>query len=149
MPVGWRRTRDGSDGLVASGGSLVDEVLEVMGVFVRARCAGSEGEAEEGEVVGGGDDAGLRGATHVYADSGEVDAEVGDGRRVGEAEGDLEFVARARRGLQGGGVVGVWVRRFVFLPGPGPWQPAYPRSRIFFVSLASERQELLIDETTN
>ena len=135
--------------MLAAGGSLVDEVLEVMGVFVCARWVGFEGEAEEDEIIGGGDNAGLRGANLLYADSGVVDAEVGDGRRVGEAEGDLEFVARARRGLQGGGVVGVWVRRFVFLPGPGPWQPAYPRSRIFFVSLASERQELLIDETTN
>ena len=103
MPVTWRRTRDGSDGLVAAGVSSVDEVLEEMGVVFCARRAGSEGEAEEDEVIGGGDDAGLRGAT-IF---GAVHAEVGDGRRLGEAEGDLEFVPRAGLGLDGGGVVEV------------------------------------------
>lgn len=99
MPVGSRGTRNRSDGGLAAGGSLVDEVLE-MGVFFCAPWAGSEGEAEEHELIVGGDDAGLRGVTNF----GAVDAEVGDGGRVGETKGDLEFVARARRGLHGGGV---------------------------------------------
>ena len=94
--VCWRR-RDPLDDALAAGEGLVDKVLE----------GGSDGEAEEGEVIGGGDDAGLRGAKLLYADSGKVDAEVRDGRRVSEAEGHLEFVARARRGLHGGGVVAV------------------------------------------
>ena len=93
--------------MLATGGSLVDEVLEVLGVFVCARWVGFEGEAEEDEIIGGGDDAGLRGANLLYADPGKVDAEVGDGRRVGEAEADLEFVPRAGPALHGGGVVAV------------------------------------------
>lgn len=80
-----RRTRDGFQRrrIVASA-SLVDEVLAVLhGV------AAGEGEDEEDEVLVREHDLGLSG--QVLGRS--MDAEVGERRRVGEAEGDPYGVA--------------------------------------------------------
>jgi len=56
--------------------------------------ADGEGEAEEDEALGRGVDLGLH--REVLAiEPGAVDAEVGDGRRVGQAEGDPDGVAGA------------------------------------------------------
>ena len=90
-----------------------------MAVFFSARRAGSEGEAEEDELIGGGDDAGLRGANIFYADRGAVDAEVGDDRRVREKEGHPDDVAGPRPGFRGGGVLAVVVAGILLEDNPG------------------------------
>ena len=70
---------------------LVDKVL----VEPRSPTVSPGTEAEEHEVIDRGDDHGL-GRQDVALELGAVDAEVGDGGRVGETKGDLEFMARAR-----------------------------------------------------
>ena len=66
--------------------------------------ADGEGEAEEDEALGRGVDLGLHREV-LAVEPGAVDAEVGDGRRVGQAEGELEGVAGAGNGFGGGGVL--------------------------------------------
>ena len=95
-------------------GGAVDGVVEV-GSAVEENPEGVAGGIGAGGIGGGG----LK-EVAVKDPAMAAGAEKGLGARV-------TWTTRSVRA--------VWVR-FVSLPRPGPWQPAYPRSRNFFLSVA-------------
>ena len=96
--------RDGSERWWLAPAGLVDEALVEARVPTGAPGANGEREAEEYEVLGREENQWL--AREVVAlEVGAVDVQSGDGRRVGEAEGDLDGAAGAGDSFGGGGVL--------------------------------------------
>lgn len=106
------KNRDEFQRRLAAAG-LVDEVLMEHTIRRSSGAASNsgaegEGQAEEDEVFLSGDDLG-----HTFEilalESRAMDAEVGDGRRIGEVEGDPDGVAGARHGFSGSGILSLVV----------------------------------------
>jgi hypothetical protein len=94
VPGARRRTWDGFEGEVAAGAILANEELDKIRVHVCASRAGSEGEADEDEVLGGGDDAGLKGVV-PSADLGAADA-----RELHSPPGSSQTVAHTTTSIE-------------------------------------------------
>lgn len=99
-----RSMRDGSERWRLAVDGLKDEVLGVTRIPMGAPGANGEREAEEHEVLGREENQWL-GREVAPLEVGAVDAEVGHGRRIGEAEGDLDGAAGAGDGFGGGGIL--------------------------------------------